>query len=101
MLTYFRWYIEHGPFGIIGAVQRRDAKDNLITECKRIQKARNDIVHKGDLCVASDAEQAQYICKAVYSEIVCTMLATLGLDVLSKGKIQPQVTKGESDTPRS
>lgn len=85
----------------IGTIQRKGAKVNLITECKRIQKARNDIIHKGDLCVASDAEQAQYICEAIYSEIVCTMLATLGLDVLSKGEIQPQVTKGESDTPRS
>lgn len=74
----------------IKTIQRDGAQNNLITECKDLQKIRNDIIHKGARCEFADAEHAQIVCDEVYAKIVCVMLAALGLKVLPKGEIQPE-----------
>ena len=70
-------------------IKREGSEERLLDECKKLQKIRNDIIHKGEKCSRSDAELAREVSVAVFELIVRPMLNSLGLTVIEKGEIKP------------
>lgn len=73
----------------LAKVAREGTKSALIDESRKLQELRNDIIHKGTSCDAAAADLAMDVAVAVYQSIVVPMLGTLGLTVVSKGRIEP------------
>lgn len=69
-------------------VAREGANVALIDECQKVQKLRNDIIHKGTKCQVEDANHAAVVAGAVFQQIVVPMLGALGLTVVEKGRIE-------------
>jgi hypothetical protein len=70
-------------------IKREGAEERLLDECKKLQKVRNDIIHKGEKCSKSDAESAMGVSVAVFELIVRPMLYSMGLSVIERGEIKP------------
>lgn len=70
-------------------IKREGSEERLLDECKKLQKIRNDIIHRGEKCSKSDAELAMEVSVAVFELIVRPMLYSLGLTVIERGEIKP------------
>lgn len=70
-------------------IKRGGSEERLLDECKKVQKIRNDIIHKGEKCTKADAELAMEVSAAVFELIVRPMLSSLRLTVIEKGEIKP------------
>lgn len=66
-------------------IKREGSEVRLLDECKKLQKVRNDIIHKGEKCSKADAELSRKVSVAVFELIVRPMLNSLGLDVIEGG----------------
>ncbi|CAE6820626.1 hypothetical protein R70006_06180 [Paraburkholderia domus] len=73
----------------LSGVARAGATVSLIDEGGLVQSLRNDIIHKGQRCSLDEANDAIEVTVAVYNEIVLPILASLGLTVVGKGRIEP------------
>ncbi|WP_227458725.1 hypothetical protein [Cupriavidus pauculus] len=69
-------------------VTREGANVALIDESQKVQKLRNDIIHKGTTCQIEDAKHAAAVAVAVFQQIVVPMLGALGLTVGERGRIE-------------
>jgi hypothetical protein len=70
-------------------IKREGSEERLLDECKKLQKIRNDIIHKGEKCTEADAELAMKVSVAAFELIVRPMLYSLGLTVVEQGEIKP------------
>ena len=70
-------------------IHREGTTTKLLEECKELQKFRNNIVHKGEVCADADSERAHVVSVAVYEQIVRPMLYALKLTVVERGAIKP------------
>lgn len=72
----------------IASVSRDGVSVALIDESRRVQDLRNDIIHKGHTCAASDADTAFAVAGAVFEKMVVDVLWSIGLVVGEKGRIE-------------
>jgi HEPN domain-containing protein len=72
----------------LDTLTRPGSNARLIVEIVRYQKIRNRIVHAGVVCGIDEAEAAQEVGIAIFSQIVEPFLAALGLRSDDKGMIQ-------------
>jgi hypothetical protein len=70
-------------------IKRENSDEPLLIECRKLQKIRNDIIHRGENCSKSEAELAMAASVAVFELIVRPMLYSLGLTVIERGEIKP------------
>ena len=68
-------------------ITREGARDTLFVECRKLQKIRNNIIHKGDFCTETDAEKGKLVSVAVFEEIARPLLFSIGLTVVDNGRI--------------
>jgi len=68
-------------------VSREGIQEKLFSECKQLQKIRNNIIHQGAVCTNQEAEKGKSVSAAVFAEIVQPMLHAIGLNVIEKGEI--------------
>ncbi|MCE5212374.1 MAG: hypothetical protein LLG40_12560 [Deltaproteobacteria bacterium] len=69
-------------------IKREGSEERLLGECKKLQKIRNSIIHKGEKCTKEDAQLAMDVTVATYELIVRPMLNSLGLTVIERGEIK-------------
>ncbi|CAG9201458.1 conserved hypothetical protein [Burkholderia gladioli] len=74
----------------LAGVARDGVSVALIDESKHVQELRNDIIHKGRSCGATDAEEAIDVAVAVFDKMVVDVLWSIGLAVGEKGRIAPR-----------
>lgn len=70
-------------------IKREGSEERLLDECKKLQRIRNDIIHKGEKCTKADAELGRVVSVAVFELIVRPMLNSIGLTVIERGEIKP------------
>jgi hypothetical protein len=70
-------------------IHREGITTKLLEECKELQKLRNNILHKGEVCTDVDSDRAYVVSIAVYEQIVSHMLHAFKLTALEKGAIKP------------
>lgn len=73
----------------VRAVCRDNSSTKLLSECRQLQKIRNNVVHKGAKGNETDARLAHTVSIATYELIVSPMLRNLGLTVGERGVISP------------
>lgn len=73
----------------LATLRRPNAKTPLIAEIIKYQKLRNRILHAGIACKEPDADEAQEVGIAIFSQIVVPLLSALGLRSDDLGIIHP------------
>lgn len=72
-------------------ITREDTQVKLFSECKQLQKIRNNIIHQGAVCTKHEAEKGKLVSAAVFEKIVQPMLHSIGLNVIEKGEITDDI----------
>ena len=68
-----------------------DTQQKIFSECKQIQKIRNNVIHQGKACTKNEASKAKMVSITVFEKIVQPMLHSIGLNVIEKGEIIDRV----------
>lgn len=69
-------------------ITREGAARPLLEECARMQDLRNGVIHRGESRIAEEAENANAVAVAVFSQLVQPLLHALGLTVIERGEIR-------------
>lgn len=71
----------------INTYKRKGSSQNLWVERTDIQKVRNKISHRADICTVSEAQMAFYVGSGVLLELIPDILSTLGFHINIKGEV--------------
>lgn len=71
----------------LSSVKRSGVTDPLLIECKSLQKTRNAIIHRGEMCSTDFAQKGLDTAVAVYDLVVVPVLGSIQLTVIEEGEI--------------
>ncbi|WP_415879747.1 hypothetical protein [Methylomonas sp. TEB] len=76
----------------LSSVNRYGVSEPLLSECKKLQKIRNSIIHRGECCGKNEARNGLDVSVAIYNQIVVPVLSSIQLTVIEQGEIVPKTS---------